>query len=139
MGEGKDENKLKTLVEELALTEHIEFLPFAANPFPYISQAHMVALTSKWEGFPMVLVESLSLGIPVVSLDINSGPSEIINHRKNGLLVTEREFPAFAGALRELFENQSLYETCKENAQASVSQFSKEVIAAAWTKLLKNE
>jgi glycosyltransferase involved in cell wall biosynthesis len=139
MGEGKDENKLKTLVEELALTEYIEFLPFAANPFPYISQAHMVALTSKWEGFPMVLVESLSLGIPVVSLDINSGPSEIINHRKNGLLVTEREFPAFAGAMRELFENQSLYATCKENAQASVSQFSKEVIAAAWTKLLKNE
>jgi len=139
MGEGKDENKLRALAEELTLTEYIDFLPFATNPFPYIAQAKMVALTSKWEGFPMVLVESLSLGIPVVSLDINSGPSEIINHRKNGLLVTEREFPAFAGALRELFENPSLYTTCKENAQASVSQFSKEVIAEAWTKLLTNE
>ncbi|MEM7086145.1 MAG: glycosyltransferase [Bacteroidota bacterium] len=139
MGEGKDKNKLKRLVEELALTNHVEFLPFAVNPFPYIAQAYMVALTSKWEGFPMVLVESLSLGIPVVSLDINSGPSEIINHEKNGLLVTEREYPAFADALCELFENPSLYATCKENAQASVSQFSKEVIAEAWTKLLTNE
>jgi len=139
MGEGKDKNKLKTLTEELTLIDYIDFLPFAANPFPYIAQAHVVALTSNWEGFPMVLVESLSLGIPVVSLDINSGPSEIIQHRKNGLLVAEREYPTFAGALRELFENPSLYATCKENAQASVSQFSKEVIAEAWTKLLTNE
>lgn len=139
MGEGKDENKLRALAEELMINEHIDFLPFAANPFPYITKAHMVALTSKWEGFPMVLVESLSLGIPVVSLDINSGPSEIINHKQNGLLVTERQFPAFASAMRELFENSTLYATCKENAQASVSQFSKEMIAEAWTKLLTNE
>ncbi|MBL4662660.1 MAG: glycosyltransferase, partial [Flavobacteriaceae bacterium] len=65
--------------------------------------------------------------------------SEIIEHKKNGLLVSERQFTAFAGALRELFENQSLYITCKQNAQASVSQFSKEVISDAWTNLLTHE
>ena len=82
MGEGKDEDKLNDLSAELSLSANIDFLPFTNNPFPYIANAHLVSLTSKWEGFPMVLLESLSLGIPVVSLDINSGPSEIIKHKK---------------------------------------------------------
>jgi glycosyltransferase involved in cell wall biosynthesis len=139
MGEGKDEQKLKNLAEEFSLAEHIDLLPFTSNPFPFIANAHVVALTSKWEGFPMALVESLSLGIPVVSLDINSGPSEIIIHKKNGLLISEREPTVFASALRKIFNDEILYAECKTNAAASVSKFSKEIITETWTKLLTNE
>ena len=87
----------------------------------------------------MALVESLSLGIPVVSLDINSGPSEIIMHKKNGLLVSERNTTLFACALKEICEGEIFYAECKANASSSVSKFSKEVITEAWTKLLTNE
>ena len=139
MGEGKDEAKLKAFATTLSLEEHIDFLPFVSNPFPFISQAHFVTLTSKWEGFPMVLVESLSLGIPVVSLDIASGPSEIIKHQENGLLISERNEEVFAKAMRTLFEDKTLYATCQQQARASVAPFSKETIAAAWTKLLTDE
>ena len=139
MGEGKDEQKLKDLADELSLSEHVDLLPFASNPFPFIANAHVVALTSNWEGFTMALVESLSLGIPVVSLDINSGPSEIIIHRENGLLISEREPTVFANALREMCNDEILYTECKANAAASVSKFSKELITEAWTKLLTNE
>ena len=136
MGEGKDEYKLKSRAKDLSLTDHVEFLSFTANPFPIIAKAHGVCLTSKWEGFPMVLVESLSLGIPVVSLDIKSGPSEIIEHGRNGLLIPVREVGAFAEALRDLCLNKSLYEKCKANAKASVAKFSMAAIGKAWSNLL---
>jgi len=136
LGGGKDEFKLKSKAKDLSLKDHVDFLPFTANPFPFIANAHCVCLTSHWEGFPMVLVESLSLGIPVVSLDIESGPSEIINHNENGLLIPGREVIEFSKAIRELCLDTNLYEQCKKNAQASVARFSMDAIARSWTKIL---
>ncbi|MEM7187041.1 MAG: glycosyltransferase, partial [Bacteroidota bacterium] len=138
MGEGKDEYKLKSKAKDLSITEHVQFLPYTSNPFPVIANAHAVCLTSHWEGFPMVLVESLSLGIPVVSLDIETGPSEIVQHRKNGLLVSERRVAAFAGAIGEMYTDRELHENCKAHAKPSVSKFSMTAVGEAWRKLLTN-
>src|SRR5690606_752688 len=77
LGDGKDKDKLQKLANSKECSKNILFLPFTNNPFEIIKNAHCVTLTSKYEGFPMVLVESLSLGVPVVSLNIISGPSEI--------------------------------------------------------------
>jgi len=139
MGEGKDEQKLKNKVKELSLDEHVDLLPFTSNPFPFIAHAKATCLSSRWEGFPMVLIESLALGIPVVSLDIDSGPAEIIQHKKNGLLVADRDTKQYANALREIVLDESLYNTCKNNARASIDNYSMENISKAWTKLLTNE
>jgi glycosyltransferase involved in cell wall biosynthesis len=139
MGNGKDLESLKGYVTNLECRDYIKFLPFTTNPFPYISRARCVSLTSKYEGFPMVLIESLSLGTPVVSLDIVSGPSEIVKHKENGLLVSKRSIPLFAEALNTMCLDEALYLHCKENAEASVLRFSKEEISIKWDQLLQNE
>lgn len=87
----------------------------------------------------MVLVESLSLGVPVVSLDIVSGPSEVIVHEKNGLLIAKRDVSLFAEAMQRMSTDGILRQTCKQNAKASVAQFSTEEIAKKWNQLLQNE
>ena len=84
----------------------------------------------------MVLVESLSMGTPVVSLDIVSGPSEIIQHEKNGLLVPKREVSLFAEAMRNMVDNETLYENCRTNARESVEPFSFSKISEKWNKLI---
>lgn len=137
MGDGKDKASLMQLASELASADYIVFLPFHSDPFPLISNARAVTLTSNYEGFPMVLVESLSLGTPVVSLDIVSGPSEIIAHRKNGLLIAGKNVESFAEGLREICFDQELYAVCKKNAKPSAKDFSTAVIARKWDQLLR--
>lgn len=139
MGDGKDKEALIEFVSESPACEHILFLHYSKNPAPYIVNAHCTTLTSRFEGFPMVLVESLSLGVPVLSLDIISGPSEIVKHEENGLLISKRNIPLFAEEIRRMCFDKELHERCSQNAKDSVSQFSTEKISQCWDNLLQNE
>jgi len=138
MGDGIDLEKLKELANTTEAHHHIFFLPHTSNPFPILKNARFITLTSRYEGFPMVLVESLSVGTPVVSLDIVSGPSEIIKDKENGLLVSKRSIPLFAEALRKMCSNEALYGECKNNAQSSVALYSMTTIARKWDQLLQH-
>ncbi len=139
LGDGKDKKKLIDFSETLPCSEKIIFLPFTNTPFPIIKNAKFVTITSKYEGFPMVLAESLSLGTPVVSLDIISGPSEIIIDQQNGLLIGKREVSLFSEGIVTMFEDLNIYNRCKNNAKTSVAEFSKEKISDKWNQLLQNE
>lgn len=138
LGDGKDKKMLQKLAASQPCEAQILFLPFTKNPFTIIKNAQCVTLTSKYEGFPMVLVESLSLGTPVVSLDIISGPSEIVQHKKNGLLIAERSLPLFAEALQSLCFDETLYQTLKKNAKPSVEKFSMQAISEKWNQILQD-
>jgi glycosyltransferase involved in cell wall biosynthesis len=138
MGNGPDEAGLKTYAKSLICSAHIKFLPFQNVPFAIVKGARCVALTSKYEGFPMVLVESLAMGTPVVSLDIVSGPSEIIKHQENGLLVKDRDVSKFGEALRLIATDNALYLKLKQHTIPSVQAFSMETIGSKWNKILQD-
>ncbi|PKA83624.1 glycosyltransferase involved in cell wall biosynthesis [Ulvibacter sp. MAR_2010_11] len=139
LGDGKDKENLQEFASQQAGSDFILFLPFTESPFQHIANAECVTLTSKYEGFPMILVESLSLGTPVVSLDIVSGPSEIVKHQENGLLISKRSIPLFAEALQKMCFDTQFQKHCQANAKASVQQFSMEEIAKQWSQLIHNE
>lgn len=137
LGEGDDLDSLKELASKMSAVAYILFFPFTEQPFSFVKNAKFVTLTSRLEGFPMVLVEALSLGTPIVTLDIVSGPSEIVKHRENGLLVKNRSEVEFAKAMVEMFENEALYQKCKHNAEGTVRNFNMNKIAHQWDALLK--
>ncbi len=138
LGDGKDKEMLQKLATFKEGAKQIIFLPFTKDPFEIVKKAHCVTLTSKYEGFPMVLVESLSLGTPVVSLDIISGPSEIVQHQKNGLLIAERSLPLFAEALQKICFDEKLYNEMKANAKPSITKFSMQAISEKWNQTLQH-
>ncbi|MDN3725179.1 glycosyltransferase [Aequorivita sp. SDUM287046] len=138
LGDGKDKEMLQKLAITKGCARQIIFLPFTNSPFEIIKNAHCVTLTSKYEGFPMVLVESLSLGTPVVSLDIPSGPSEIVQHQKNGLLIAERSLPLFSEALQNICFADGFYQKLKANTKPSVEKFSMQTISEKWNQTLQH-
>ena len=84
----------------------------------------------------MVIIESLQLGVPVVSVDCKSGPSEVINHKENGLLVDNHNPIALADAFNEFIENEKLYNHCKQQAKQSIEKFSIKILSEKWSQLL---
>ncbi|MTC78876.1 glycosyltransferase [Providencia sp. wls1916] len=87
LGDGSLKNELLKLVSQLEITNYVHFLGFQSNPYPYISNAKLLLLTSDSEGLPTVIIESLILGIPVISTDCPTGPREILEPWKEESLV----------------------------------------------------
>jgi glycosyltransferase involved in cell wall biosynthesis len=87
VGQGERERDLRQLAQSLGLTHRIDFCGFQSDVASYYKGAKFTLLTSYYEGFPNVLVESLALGTPVVSFDCPSGPREIVLEGVNGFLV----------------------------------------------------
>lgn len=78
VGIGGEMASCQALVRALALDDKVIFVGFQANPFPFINHATAMVLSSQFEGFGIVIAESLSLGVPVISTDCPSGPSELL-------------------------------------------------------------
>jgi glycosyltransferase involved in cell wall biosynthesis len=87
MGKGDDKDYIKQLVSQYHLENDVIFMDYQPEPFPFVKQALFTVLSSNYEGFPMSIIESLACGTPLVSVDCPSGPSEIIEHNVNGLLI----------------------------------------------------
>lgn len=136
VGSGPDLEQLRAKVLDLGLSEKVAFIPFTSQIYPFYQQALFTVLSSRYEGFPRVLIESLSVGTPVVSVDCISGPGEIIKNEQNGLLVPNYDANALATAMNRLVEDKKLYEICKSNSQSSVAHLSVTAIADQWEKLL---
>ena len=136
LGQGEEKENLLQQIENLNLTKYVHLLGFKNDAYFYIKDAQFLVLSSKYEGFSMVILEALNAGIPVVSFDCETGPSELVTHEYNGLLVENQNFIALKESLNRMVENPALYDYCKKNAKESVSKFSNEKVAKKWIDLL---
>ncbi len=137
LGSGPDEKLLKNLVESLNLNDSFIFISYVSDPFPYITNAKLSMMASVYEGMPMALIESLSVGCPVVTTDFKSGPSEIVETGKNGILVKEKTVGNFVQALVKMCEDEIFYQKCVEGSKISVEKFSFTSVSYQWDKFLK--
>ena len=99
------------------------------------AKASIAGLTSRAEGYPLVMQEAMAAGVPVISYDCPSGPREIIEHGVNGLLVSPGSEAAFATALLSLAEDRDLRTRLGNAAAETAHRWSPDVLAARWEQL----
>ncbi|MGQ0517554.1 glycosyltransferase, partial [Bacillus sp. D-CC] len=90
------------LIEKNKLYNHVILMGATQNIDVELSKASLYALSSRFEGFGMVIIEAMQCGVPVVSFDCPKGPSEIIDHDKDGFLVEDGNVELLAKALTPL-------------------------------------
>ena len=135
-GDGSYKMELEKLVSNENLTNDVLFLGKLEDPSMYFKKALFTALTSKNEGFPNVILESLINSTPVVSYNCHSGPNEIIKNGHNGLLVEDQSIEKFTLAIDKMIIDKVLYANCKENSKLSVECFNSNAILEKWLKFL---
>jgi len=99
LGEGGGRGQLERMINDLDLAGRVDLPGFQDNPYPFLSRARLFALSSAWEGSPNVLTEALALGVPSVSTDCPSWPSEILDGGRFGPLVPVGDAAALAAAI----------------------------------------
>ncbi|MCF6295420.1 MAG: glycosyltransferase [Flavobacteriaceae bacterium] len=139
LGDGEDLTLIKDYAKQLRLENKVVFKGFINNPYPYVKNALFTVLSSRSEGFAMVIPESLSLETPVVSVNCEAGPKEIIINDYNGLLANNFNSEALGNAMDRLFFDNILYKKCQANAKQSVEKFSIEKITKDWEELLSQK
>ncbi|WP_158847676.1 glycosyltransferase [Algibacter sp. L1A34] len=135
-GKGAEDDNLKQLIINLKLEGQVVIMGFDKNVLSFIEKAKALVLSSKHEGFGLVLIEALAVGTPVVSFDCECGPREIINHEVNGLLVEDQNQKELSNSINRLLDDD-LYSKLKVGAIGWKNPFSEEKIINQWTQLLE--
>jgi glycosyltransferase involved in cell wall biosynthesis len=135
-GGGPRREGLEELIAQLGLEQSVVLTGPVRNLGEEMANAAMYAMSSRREGFPMVLLEAMSKGLPVVSFDCPTGPREIIRDRENGLLVPHQDVEALAAGIIEMIEDEDLRRRCGAGAMATAERYSIDVVGARWEELL---
>lgn len=135
-GFGREKNNLQQLISDYRLYNHVYLMGATQDMESELSKSSIYALSSRFEGFGMVIVEAMQCGVPVVSFDCPKGPAEIISNNIDGILVENGDVDAFADALIELIGNEEKRRQLAENALVNVKRFEIENIGKLWIDLI---
>ncbi len=137
VGDGEDRPVLEKMIEELGLKDSVVLGKSETEMKSVYSDASILALSSRFEGLPMALIESQSAGVPCVSFDCKCGPRDIVENGKNGILVRNGDIDAFAEGLLRLMKDDALRKNMGSKAFEMSSRFDEETVMKQWMDLFE--
>lgn len=134
-GQGEWQDLLQQLIDEAKLQDTVRL----NRPTKQIGEAYvksdMLVMSSNYEGFPMVMIEAMACGLPVVSFDFKCGPKDIIQPGENGLLVRNGDIEGLASAMMKLMDDAAYRQRLSENAKGIISTYAEETVMQQWITL----
>jgi glycosyltransferase involved in cell wall biosynthesis len=138
-GEGKNKSHLQDLINESGLAKNVLLEGFTEDALREYRKSTLSLLTSKYEGFGLVLLESLSQGCPTIAYDIKYGPSDIIENGKNGFLVENYNRQEMARKIIEVLQDKGLQKRLNAGAIKSIDRFTEKEYLDNWVRLLNQD
>ncbi|HDP23893.1 MAG TPA: glycosyltransferase family 4 protein [Deltaproteobacteria bacterium] len=136
MGEGEERRFLEEMARTLGIRERVFFPGRVKNPSYQLNQAKFFVLSSRHEGFPNALLEAMAAGIAAIAADCPFGPSEIITHDVDGLLVPNEDIDSLSRSMHLLMEDREKRESLGARARKNVKRYSPDIVMAQWEELI---
>ncbi|AIL47085.1 Glycosyltransferase [Elizabethkingia anophelis NUHP1] len=137
-GHGPLKDELQSLIDQLGLTKTIHLCAPVKNIEQEYLNSSILAMTSRYEGLPMTLLEAQACGLPLVSYACKCGPRDIIKNNENGFLIEEGNQNEMAHKIIKLIENKELRLKMGESALRASDYFSEESVMKKWIYLFSN-
>lgn len=134
----KNKEKLENLIKDLGLQNRVDLVGKRLDVENYYNNAKIFAFTSSSEGFPNVVGEAMSAGLPVIAYDCVAGPSDLIDHEKTGFLIKLHDTSSFKKALEKLMKDESLRVAFGQQGKLKIKNFSVQHIAQEFEKTILN-
>ncbi|PTC02970.1 hypothetical protein C9980_20350 [Vibrio mediterranei] len=132
IGDGEDLSNLKDLANQLGVSDSVEFKPFSENIDNYYREASCLILTSRYEGLPLVLIESKFFATPSIAFDCVTGPRELIQSNDEGFLIDYHDDGGFGHALTIFINSEHLRRELQLGALRSSERYSKGYVIERW-------
>ena len=133
IGDGKEKDNIKEKIKSLDLESSIEIHDATENIGDYYSSASLYVSSSRFEGLPMVLIEAMTYGLPIVGFDCLTGPSDLI--KNNGYLIPMNESSLMASKIRDLMSNKEKREEMGQISRKDANYFLIDIVIQKWIKL----
>ena len=137
IGKGENLKKMKTLISKLKLEESICILPPTKDIVSEYLSSSIFVLSSRAEGFGLVLVEAMASGVPCVAFNCPTGPKDIIYDGKNGYLIEEGNHKDFVQKLDKLMKNEDLRKAFGKSSRIDIKRFNEKIIEEKLMNLLE--
>lgn len=134
-GQGEWKDMLNRMIQEYDIADTVCIHKPTKEIGNEYAGSSMLVMSSNYEGFPMVMIEAMACGLPVVSYDFKCGPKDIIDNGRNGLLVREGDIDGLANAMMELMGDETLRQRMSVNAKKVVDTYSEENVMKQWLDL----
>jgi glycosyltransferase involved in cell wall biosynthesis len=135
-GEGRCRGRLERQIARLGVGANVRLRGYSPDFDDVLGRAAIYAMSSRAEGFPMVLLEAMSHGLPLISFDCPRGPAEIIENGVNGLLVDDGDVAGYQRALRDLMSDSDRRGELGRASYARARAIEIEAVADRWERLL---
>lgn len=130
-------SQLEERIKEIGLQKQIKFKGVTTDLKKEMTNYSIYAMTSETECFPMVLLEALSVGMPVISYDCPTGPKHILKNGEDAFLVPHKNIDAFEIQLNKLMHNENLRHEMGKKGVENVQRFSLDKVMQQWQNLFK--
>lgn len=129
-GDGPKQKEILQVIHEAALDETVYLMGRSSKLIEEFNQSDIYIMTSNFEGMPNTLMEAMAVGLPCISTDCPSGPSDLIQNGKNGILVPVNDAEKLAAEIEKIVQNPDYAKHLGQNAKETIiSDYTPEIIA----------